>query len=169
MAKKQREIQVLQGDIQDEQHKLDAARKAEGPTKLRREEREMQANVELQRAAASALADLKGAKEPKFHKLSAPLNLASDDADADAWLPSVSDREKEVELAKTDLAHARTALTGLEEERASLLKDIGAVHKALGGDSATDEFGDGVGQEEWLKVRRPLSCLFCCFFTVCGC
>ena len=155
MAKKQREIQVLQGDIQDEEHKLDAARKAEGPTKLRRQEREMQANVELQRAAASALADLKGAKEPKFDKLSAPSGSDSDDAAAEAWLPSVSEQEKEVELAKTDLAHARMALMGLEEERASLLKDMSAVHKALRGDSATDEFGDDVGQQEWLKVRRP--------------
>jgi hypothetical protein len=78
-AKKQREVQVLQGDLADEKRQVEAERKQEGPRSVRREERAMQAKVELQRAVASALADVKGAPAPKFAQLPAPLGTTDDD------------------------------------------------------------------------------------------
>jgi len=153
IAKKQREIQVLKGDIEDEQQKLDTARKEAGPKKLRREERSMQAKVELQRAAASALADITGKSAPQFAKLEKGAD-ATDDVDEASDQESIPDQAKELKLAQADLSSANTELAKLHSTRDSLLKDIAATHKALGGDAETDEYGNQVGGEEWLKQEE---------------
>jgi len=149
IAKKQREVQVLQGDIADERQKVEAARKEEGPRKLRREERAMQEKVELERAVAGAVADLKGTQTPTFSKLHVPPGSDADDADP---LPSISAEEDEVKAESADLAKANAELATLQAKRRELLKDMEAIHKALGSDAASDAFGDGVGGEQWLKA-----------------
>jgi hypothetical protein len=117
----------------------------------------MQAKVELQRAAAIALADLTNSKEPKFDKLSAPDGAEGDDR-GEGSQPSISDQRNEVALTKADLVKAKAALGVLSKARETLLKDMAAVQAALGGDAAVDEYGNAVGQEEWLKVRCLCSC-----------
>ena len=148
MAKKEREVQVLKNDIADEQRKLEAARKEEGPKKLRRQERTMQQKVELQRAVAGALADLKGTQSPMFSELHAPPGSDTDDADnAD----SVNAEEQEVKAESEDLAKAKEELATLQAKREGLLKDMVAIHGAMGNDVASDAFGNQVGREQWLK------------------
>ena len=113
-AKKQREVQVLQGDLADEKRQVEAERKQEGPRSVRREERAMQAKVELQRAVASALADVKGAPAPKFAQLPAPLGTTDDDKPFDKL--GVAAQEKEVHSTNQDLAAARAALAALHAQ-----------------------------------------------------
>jgi hypothetical protein len=138
MAKKQREVQVLKNDLADEQRKLAAERKEEGPKKLRRQERAMQQKVELQRAVAGALADLKGTQSPTFSQLHVPPGSDIDDAD------EISTQEQEVRAESEDLAKAKADLATLQAKREGLLKDMLAIHGAMGNDEASDAFGDHV-------------------------
>jgi hypothetical protein len=145
MAKKEREVQVLKNDIADEQRKLAAARKEEGPKKLRRQERAMQQKVELERAVAGALADLKGTQSPTFSQLHVPPGSDTDDANnAD----EISTQEQEVKAESEDLAKAKAELATLQAKREGLLKDMLAIHGAMGNDEASDAFGDQVGREK---------------------
>ena len=145
MAKKEREVQVLKNDIADEQRKLAAARKEEGPKKLRRQERAMQQKVELQRAVAGALADLKGTQSPTFSQLHVPPGSDTDDVDnAD----DISSQEQEVKAESEDLAKAKAELATLQAKRKGLLKDMLAIHGAMGNDEASDAFGNQVRREQ---------------------
>jgi len=155
IAKRQRDIQVLMGDVEDEQQNLDATRKEEGPKKLRDEERTMQGKVELQRAAASALADLSGKSAPTFAKLTQGADADTEVvAENDADQESIPHQAKELKMAKADLSSATSALAALQKTRDALLKDIAATHKALGSDAETDAYGNQVGGEEWLKQEE---------------
>ena len=99
----------------------------------------MQAKVELQRAAAKALADVLGKPAPSFTKLpSAP--GGSDEADDD--VDDVAAAQAEVADAQSALAGDRAALAALKKKRASLLKDTVAVGAAVRADGAGRDFGD---------------------------
>ena len=74
----------------------------------------MQAKVELQRAVASALADVKGAPAPKFAQLPAPLGTTDDDKPFDTL--GVAAQEKEERRTNQDLEAARAALAALHAQ-----------------------------------------------------
>ena len=147
LAKNERDMASARAAVGKAEHAVTRAKarqaaavKEAGPKRLQKQERDMQAKVELQRAAAKALADVLGKPAPSFTKLpSAP--GGSDEADDDD-VDDVAAAQAEVADARSALAGDRAALAALKKKRASLLKDTVAVGAAVRADGAGREFGD---------------------------
>jgi hypothetical protein len=149
IAKKQRAVQVLKGEVDEKQKTLAAVLRKEAPEKLRHEEHEIQAKVELMRAATEALADVLGKQKPTFSKLEP--SSGGDMADKS---DQAAAQESEATEMALDLARAKAALASLQRHRQTLLRDMEAVHSSLGEDAASEVFSAEVGDREWLKQQH---------------